>query len=147
MSIGIGGFANKIIENDTSVTYKYGSYNLNISGYDNIARVSDGKISIDKKCFIKPKIHRKIKKINGKKELIENKTILSIDYSNMIENNLIIVENCTNCWKTYGYKQTDICALNLINKILHNYQINEHYPETISFDKWAQQKPAEIAGF
>ncbi len=112
MSIGIGGFANKIIENDTSVTYKYGSYNLNISGYDNIARVSDGK-----------------------KELIEKKTILSIGYSNMIENNLIIVENCTNCWKTYGYKQTDICALNLINKILHNYQINEQYPETISFDK------------
>ena len=78
MSIGIGGFANKIIENDTSVTYKYGSYNLNISGYDNIARVSDGKISIDKKCFIKPKIHRKIKKINGKKELIEKGSILNV---------------------------------------------------------------------
>ena len=55
MSMGYGGFAKKISEDDVSVSYEYGSFNLNIPKYINKEKISDGLITINKSALLKLK--------------------------------------------------------------------------------------------
>ena len=51
MSRGIGAYANKMHEDDLTVTYEYGGYNLNQLEYMNENHLCDGRITITKICF------------------------------------------------------------------------------------------------
>lgn len=62
MSRGIGAYANKIFEDNETVIYEYGRYNLNAAEYRNDNHLCDGSITILKRCFAEPEIHQKLKK-------------------------------------------------------------------------------------
>lgn len=105
MSIGIGAIAHLILCADKTVAYQYGSYNLNKEKFRNAERICDGCISIKRSCFVEPNIHTKIKKMpSGRKKLIFKRVNVSVDYANMINDGLILVENCSNCWETTSDK-------------------------------------------
>ncbi len=135
MSLGIGAYANKILEDAKTVIYEYGGYNLNVSEFRNEDHVCDGSITISKSCFADPEIHEKIKKMpGGRKKLIVKRIPVSVDYREMIANGLIEVENCGNCWQTIGeVNNTDIAAIRILFKIFREYQINGAIPEYVSY--------------
>ena len=58
MSMGIGACAYIIAEDDKSVIYKYGGFNLNDPKYRNDERLYDGTIMIQKECFAEPEIQK-----------------------------------------------------------------------------------------
>lgn len=62
MSIGIGGRAKVVMQDEETVIYEYYSYSLNERQYENPNRVFDGIITIDKKSLAEPEIHEKLKK-------------------------------------------------------------------------------------
>ena len=71
MSRGIGAYANKIFEDNETVIYEYGGYNLNAAEYRNENHLCDGSITILKRCFAEPEIHQKLKKMpSGRKKLV-----------------------------------------------------------------------------
>ena len=99
MSRGIGAYANLILQDDNTVIYEYGGYNLNEEKYRNEAHIYDGTITIQRSCFLKPEIHEKIKKMpNGKKKPVDKRVTVEVDYPRYIEDGLIVIENCSNCW-------------------------------------------------
>lgn len=65
MSMGIGAYADKILEDEKTVIYQYGSYNLNDPNFRNEQRKCDGGITVSKSCFARPEIHEKIKRTPG----------------------------------------------------------------------------------
>ena len=98
MSRGIGAYANKIFEDNETVIYEYGGYNLNAAEYRNENHLCDGSITILKRCFAEPEIHQKLKKMpSGRKKLVAKRIPVSVDYGQMLENGLIKVENSSNC--------------------------------------------------
>lgn len=90
---------------------------MNQIEFKNKDLISDGYIIIPKECFIEPEIHRKIKKV-------PKRIPISVDYENMINNGLIIIENCSHCWKvTNDNKKTDVMVLHLLFHLFYKYQI------------------------
>ena len=59
MSRGIGAHANLILEDEQTVIYEYGGYNLNDLEYKNENHLYDGMITISRECFVEPVIHEK----------------------------------------------------------------------------------------
>ena len=136
MSIGIGAVAKLISQGNNCVIYQYGGYNLNEEEYMNAKRIYDGKIIIQICCFQEPEIHEKVKKMpGGKKKLITKRIPVSVDYAQMIDEGLIKIENCSNCWKvTDDGKGHDVMALHLLYKIFQNYQVEGKIPALISYN-------------
>ncbi len=94
MSMGIGGFAVKVLEDAETVIYEYDGYNLNEPQFRNEERVRDGSITIPKSCFAEPDIHEKIKKTpGGRKKLVVKRIPAGVDFRKMIKDGLIEVEN------------------------------------------------------
>lgn len=62
MSRGIGAYANLVLEDENTVMYEYGGYNLNEPEYRNENNVYDGTITIARDCFAESEIHEKLKK-------------------------------------------------------------------------------------
>ena len=56
MSRGIGAHAKKVLEDDETVIYEYGGYNLNEPEYWNENHILDGTITIQKNCFVEPEV-------------------------------------------------------------------------------------------
>lgn len=82
MSRGFGAFVKLVLQDDETVIYEYGSYNLNEEKFRNKDHVSDGLITIDKSCFLEPKINKKLKKMpSGRKKLIIKRIPVAVDYS------------------------------------------------------------------
>ncbi len=137
MSIGIGAYANLILEDEHTVIYEYGGYNLDEPAYRNENHICDGLITMAKKCFIEPEIHEKYKKMpSGRKKLVVKRIPKDIDYDNMIKRGLIKIENCSNCWKcSENELHIDLMALRLVNKILKEYQEIGDIPLRISYNK------------
>lgn len=135
MSMGIGGFAVKVLEDAETVVYKYGGYNLNEPQFRNEERVRDGSITISKSCFAEPDIREKVKKMpNGRKKLVVKRIPVGVDFRKMIKGGLIEVENCGNCWQTFDeVDNADIAAIRILFKILQEYQVNGEIPEHISY--------------
>lgn len=124
MSRGIGAYANKFLENNETVIYKYGGYNLNISEYRNENHLYDGSITISKRCFVEPEIHQKFEKMpSERKKLVTKRIPVSVDYVQMLEDGLIKVENCSNCWKTTEDDlHVDVMVCHLLFKLFYQYQ-------------------------
>lgn len=136
MSIGIGAYANKIAEDDKTVIYEYGGYNLNDPKYRNKEHLYDGSIMIQRDCFAEPEIHKRIKKMpSGRKKLIEKRIPVSVEYGEMLENGKIIVENCSNCWITTANElKVDSMACRLLSKIFCDYQEYGEVPASVSYN-------------
>ena len=136
MSKGIGAHAKKIAEDAVTVMYEYGGYNLNDPKYRNEDHLYDGTITIQKGCFAEPEIHEKLKKMpSRKKKLVVKRIPVDVDYEKMIEDGRIVVENCSNCWRTTADDlQVDIMACHLLFYIFRRYQENGAIPESMSYN-------------
>lgn len=136
MSIGIGAHANKIADDDHTVIYEYGGYNLNDPKYRNEDHIYDGTITIQRECFAEPEIHEKLKKMpSGKKKLITKRIPVTVHYGEMIEDGRIVVENCSNCWRTSeNYFHIDVMASKILFYIFLRYQEEGEIPEMISYN-------------
>ena len=135
MSLGIGSFCKLIAQDENTIIYEYGSYNLNDPKYENKHRISDGIITISKSSLIEPEIHDKIKRFpNGKKKRIIKRVPKDIPLSDLLENKLVTVENCSNYWKT-NVDNIDVMALTTIWYIFLEYQEKGQLPESLSINK------------
>ena len=136
MSIGIGALANKIAEDEQSVIYEYGGYNLNLAEYRNENHLYDGVITIQKDCFAEPDIHEKMKKMpSGKRKLVIKRVPVFVDYESMIHDGLIRIENCSNCWQiTEDDLKVDVMACQLLHKLFLDYQKESKIPESVSYN-------------
>ena len=136
MSKGIGTNANLIFQDDLTVIYKYGNYNLNEEDLKDSNHIYDGTITIQKSCFLEPKIHSKLnKKRNGKKKLITKKIIINIDYPKMLKNGSIVVKNCSQCYKTTNdEKNVDIMVCHILYYLFLKYQEQGKIPRNISYN-------------
>ena len=136
MSRGIGVKAKLILQDDKTVIYEYGLYNWNEEKCRNVEQVFDGTISIQKTCFLKPGIHEKIKRFsNGKKKLITKRIPVDVDYLRAMDEGLIIIENCSSCWKTTDdEKQEDVMGVHLLCYLFLRYQEEGNIPEYIGYD-------------
>lgn len=136
MSRGIGAHANLILEDEQNVIYEYGGYNLNNSEYKNENHLYDGMITISRACFVEPEIHDKIKKMpSGRKKVISKRIPISVDYGKMLEEGLIKVENCSNCWQvTEGKLNIDVMICHILFYVFRKYQEEGKIPEHISYN-------------
>lgn len=138
MSLGYGGIAKKVDEDDTYVFYAYGAFNWNRPEYKNNDYTLDGSILIPKKCFVCPEIHQKIKKIpSGRKKLVTKPVFISsIDIAwNALEKGLIEIDNSQFAWKFYSdsatTKKFDFIAIRLLYNAFEEYQKTGKLPEKI----------------
>ena len=132
MSMGYGGFANKVLEDEQTVIYEYGGYNLDIDDCRNEGRVCDGSITIPKSCFAEPEIHEKLKKMpSGRKKLVVKRIPVKVDFRKMITDGMIEVENCSRCWVFSD--NIDVTALRVLSHIFDEYQVSGEIPEQISY--------------
>lgn len=135
MSIDIGAYANLVLQDSNTVIYEYGGYNLNEEKYRNKSHVCDGFITIQRNCFLEPEIHEKLKKMpSGKKKLITKRIPVYVNYTKYIEDGLIVVDNCSNCWNTTdNEKRIDVMALHILFCLFLRYQEQGTMPEYISY--------------
>ena len=135
MSIGIGAYANLVLQDSNTVIYEYGGYNLNEEKYRNKSHVCDGFITIQRNCFLEPEIHEKLKKMpSDKKKLITKRIPVYVNYTKYIEDGLIVVDNCSNCWNTTdNEKRIDVIALHILFCLFLRYQEQGTMPEYISY--------------
>ena len=135
MSRGIGARANLVLEDEKTVMYEYGGYNLNEPEYRNEDYVYDGTITISRDCFAEPEIHEKLKKMpSGRKKLIIKRIPVSVDYPKMISDGRIIIENCSNCWQCTPNENIDVMALHILFYLFRQYQEEGKMPEYISYN-------------
>ena len=137
MSVGIGAHANLIDEDKDFVIYEYGGYNLNDPKYYNEEHLYDGTITIQKACFVEPEIHTKLKKMpSGRKKLVTKRIPIDVEYGKMIEDGRIVIENCSNCWRTSANDlQVDLMACSLLFYIFLRYQQEGEIPKAISVNQ------------
>lgn len=133
MSIGIGGRANKILEDNKTVIFEYGGYDLNKSSSCISNAIFDGMITIPKQCFVEPEIHKKLKRMpNGRKKLVVKRIPVDVDCEEMIKSGLVKVENCSTC-RQITKAGIDITALRLLRYIFIQYQAEGSIPEAVSY--------------
>ena len=136
MSKGIGTNANLIFQDDTTIIYEYGNYNLNEEDLKDNNHIYDGTITIQRSCFLETKIHSKLKKKrNGKKKLITKKIIVNVDYPKMLKNGSIVVKNCSQCYNTTNdEKNVDIMVCHILYYLFLKYQEQGKIPRNISYN-------------
>ena len=59
MSMGYGGSARLVLQDENTAIYEYSPYNLNEVEYRNSERIYDGLITISKDGLVEPDIHEK----------------------------------------------------------------------------------------
>lgn len=134
MSKGIGGACRKVLEDEDTVVYEYSVYNLNEPKLKDVSNIFDGAIIIQKSRLVEPEIHEKFRKSqSGGKKLLIKRIPVNVDFSKLFSENMITIENCSNCWqKTIeGY---DIIGLKLCFKIFNEYQKIGYLPESLGYD-------------
>ncbi len=81
MSRGYGGFAKLISQDDKCVTYAYGGYDWSIPECSNPNYERDGIITIDKSCFVEPKITKSIElQPDGSEKVIYKREPVRVDF-------------------------------------------------------------------
>ncbi|MBF6625102.1 hypothetical protein IU402_00695 [Aerococcaceae bacterium zg-BR9] len=135
MSRGFGAHANLVLEDENTVLYEYGGYNLNEPEYRNENHLYDGMIMISRDCFIQPDINEKLKKLpSGRKKLVTKRILVDVDYPQMISDGRIIVENCSNCWHCSQESNVDMMVLHILFYLFRQYQKEGKIPEYISYN-------------
>lgn len=133
MSMGYGALAEMIAEDEKTVIYAYGGYNLNISEYKNENCLRDGLIMVDKSCFCGAEIREKIKRMpSGRKKFIVKRIKMKAHVAQYVDEGLITIENCSNNWTLDG--NVDLMAYRLLFKLFDEYQDDEIIPKIIGID-------------
>lgn len=134
MSRGIGGNCRIVEEDEHTVIYEYGGYNLNKSEYRNPDRICDGLITIEKNAFVGPEIHTKIKRTQGgNKKVVTKRVPREVPYMDIIESGKIEIQNCSNCWRTFSLGK-DMIAYFLLFRIFDKYQEDGFLPSSVSYN-------------
>lgn len=135
MSRGFGGYARIAVEDDETVIYEYGAYNSNYPDYRPKDYVYDGLITISKSSLVEPELHEKIKRMpSGRKKPVIKRIPVAVSFSDMIQNGMIEVRNCGNCWKTESETGMDSMAVRILNSVFDLYQVSGELPKQVSFD-------------
>lgn len=130
MSMGYVGWAELEQITEESVIYKYGECNLNIKEYWNEQHITDGTITINKRCVKEPEIHIKKKRLpSGRKKEIIKRIPTGINLEKSIPNGDIFIKKSRNCWKEYD--GIDVFALNIICHIINKYQVEGEYTQKV----------------
>lgn len=128
------GFAARLIkesEDDKMVLFKYSCADAGNENYKELIESVDGRIIVDKSCFVEPKIHIKSKKMpSGRKKIIEKHIVVSVEYEKYIKEGLIEIVNASGCW--HAVEGIDFMALKLLFKLFKEYQEEGKIPEKIS---------------
>lgn len=129
MSMGYYARCHKILEDELTIIYEYACCNVGEGDWEKAQNTFDGRIYIDKDSFVEPTIREKLKKMpSGRKKLIVKRIHNEADYSKLIEEGKIEIENCSGTWKTYD--GIDFMAMRLVRQIFDEYQdtgiISEH---------------------
>lgn len=134
MSMGYGGSARIVLQDESTVVYEYLAYNLNDHKYKNIDRVYDGLITINKSAMVEPEIHVKNKKMsNGRKKILVKRIRHDVDYTSLFNTGKIRVENSSYCW--YYVDQMNnigMIATKIIFRIFQKYQDEGGLPEIVT---------------
>lgn len=136
MSMGYGGAARIIAQNEKAVVYEYSPYNLNDPKYRNIDRIYDGLITISKDALAEAEIHEKLKRMpNGRKKHVVKRIRCSVDYKVLFDTGKITVKNSCNSWSFVGpEKNYCMIAVQLVFKIFDLYQDKGSLPEKVSIN-------------
>lgn len=136
MSIGHGGSARIVLQDETAVIYEYAPYNLNHPEYRNNDCVYDGLIIISKKSLVEPEIHEKLKRMpGGRKKLITKRIRRDVDYSKLRKEGSLIIENSKYCWEFVGeYRNIGMIAMKITFEIFDQYQKDGKLPVKVSID-------------
>jgi hypothetical protein len=72
---------------------------------------------------------------SGRKKIVTKRIPVYVDYTAMIKDGKIIIENCSNCQKTADDEtHTDVMSLRLLFEILNKYQEDGEIPEHINYN-------------
>lgn len=71
---------------------------------------------------------------SGRKKLIIKRIPVHVDYNKMISDGRIVIENCSNCWKCYSNRNTDIMASPILFHLFLQYQIDGKLPEYLNYN-------------
>lgn len=132
MSMGYGGSARLVLRDEKTLIYEYYALDLNYPEYRNAEHEYDGLITIDISAFVEPEIHTKLKRFpNGKKKFITKRILNEINYSQLISDKKIVVENSRFCRRILD-KSVGFIAYRIIREIFTAYQKDGIIPERIS---------------
>ena len=135
MSIGVGGFAVLELQDEETMLYSYGGFNLNIPKYRNLEKIRDGCILIARDALPEPEIRRKrTRRPNGRKLVVEKRVYAEPSLQELIRTGKISVSNCTNCWKQ-DKNGVDLTAIYLIASFFRSFQTGEKIPDKLVFYK------------
>ena len=132
MSIGYGGRARIVLQDNDTVIYEYAPYDLNEPAFRNSENIFDGLITINKQAFVAADVHTKVKGMSGGRKMQITKRIRKdVDYEKLLESRAITIENSKYCWRTMkdGY---GMIALKLVFRIFDYYQDNGNVPEMVA---------------
>lgn len=116
MSMGYGGSARIVLQDENTVVYEYSPYNLNESNYRNSDHIYDGLITISKDAMVEPDIHEKLKHMpSGRKKLIVKRIRRDVDYRSLLKAEKITIKNSHFCWYFVGGRKE------------HRYDRNENH--------------------
>lgn len=136
MSMGYGGTAKILLQDENVVVYEYLPYNLNDSDYRNADRICDGLITISKLALVEPEIHVKMKRMpSGRKQFKEKRIRCEVDYDSLLHNGEICIENSKYCWQFVGGENNiGMIAMRIVFQIFDEYQDKEILPELVSIN-------------
>lgn len=136
MSMGYGGTAKILLQDESVVVYEYLSYNLNDSEYRNAEHICDGLITISKSALVEPEIHAKMKRMpSGRKQFVEKRIRREVDYDLLLNNGEICIENSKYCWRFVGAGENiGLIAMRIIYCIFDQYQDEGRLPEKVSIN-------------
>ena len=88
MSIGVGGRARLVAQDECTLIYEYAPYNLNENEYRNANHIFDGIITIDRDAVVEAEIREKTKKMpSGRKKTVIKRIRVDVDYERLFAQN------------------------------------------------------------
>ena len=122
MSMGYGGMARVLLEDDMTVIYEYAAYNFSEAKCRNEEHLYDGTIEIDKTALPKVFVTKKIKRgPKRKKRVIVKCGCNKVDYDKLIAEKKIVIENSRFCWK-FAPNGIGFMAIRILFTICRNYE-------------------------
>lgn len=134
MTLGYAGHARLEAEDDEIAICSYTGEDWN--AHDESVRdalVSDsGQLTISKFCLIEPEIRSKVRKINGRKRLVEKTIVRDPDLADLIRNGDIVADKlCAVDSEASAYRPPIYARL--LRLIFRSYQGNGRLPEKEGF--------------
>lgn len=111
----------KVLEDEKTVIYEYTCYNIGVGDWEKAKETYDGCIVIEKDALVEPTVHEKLKKMpSGRKKHIVKRIHNEVNYSKLMKEGKIQIENCSGTWKMID--GIDFMAWKLVWNIFDEYQ-------------------------